>query len=75
MTKIFATYNLNLEGCESESSDNILIPFNFTFPVKGMLNRSSSSASLSTNCRQNDYQSVIIVACQMFQENMHVNFS
>lgn len=42
-----------LFGCELSFAPIIVIPLSLILPVNGMLNRSSSSASLSTNCQQN----------------------
>lgn len=41
--------SLILFGCELSSAPIIVIPFSFILPVNGILNNSSSSASLSTN--------------------------
>lgn len=47
----FLSYILTLSGCELSSAPMIMIPFNLILPVNGMLNNSSSSASLFTNCK------------------------
>lgn len=46
---IFKTYILIFEGCDSESPPITTMPLSLIFPVKGILNNSSSSASDSTN--------------------------
>lgn len=45
--------SLNFSGCELSSAPIIVIPFSLMLPVNGILNSSSSSASLSTNYQMN----------------------
>lgn len=53
LNRLRKTYNLTFEGWELESSPITIIPFNFIFPVNGILNNNSSSASDSTYYKNN----------------------
>lgn len=45
--------NRTLFGCELSLAPMIVMPLSFMLPVNGIFNRSSSSASLSTNYQKN----------------------